>query len=60
MILKKTMESEIISRFLNALGDINLQLAGYILANANLKKLGQKATTNSVQTTKLAKRAFKH
>ena len=60
MISKNAMESEIISRFLNALGDINLQLAGYNLANADLKILGQKATTNSVQTTKLAKRPFKH
>ena len=56
---KQTAEVEIISSFLNAVGDKKPQLVGFNSANADLKILVQRATANSVQATKFAKRPNK-
>ena len=56
---KQTAEAEIISRFLNAVGDKKPQLVGFNSAKADLKILVQRATANSVQAAKFAKRPNK-
>ena len=56
---KQTAETEIISRFLNAVGDKKPQLVGLNSANSDLKILLQRATANSVQAAKFAKRPNK-
>lgn len=56
---KQTVEAEIVSRFLNAVGDKKPQLVGLNSANADLKMLVQMATANSVQAAKFVKRPNK-
>ena len=52
---KQTAEAEIVSRFLNAVGDKRPQLVGFNSTNADLKILVQRATANSVQAAKFVK-----
>lgn len=56
---KQTAEAEIISRFLNAVGDNNPQLVGFNSAKADLKILVQRAAANTVPAAKFAKRPNK-
>ena len=56
---KQTAEAEIISRFLNAVGNKKTQLVGFNSANADLKILVERATANTVQAAKFAKRPNK-
>ena len=56
---KQTAKAEIITRSLNAVRDKKPQLVGFNSANADLKILVQRATANSVQATKFAKRPNK-
>ena len=56
---KQTAEAEIISRLLNALGDKKPQLVGFNSANADLKIVVERATANTVQAAKFAKRPNK-
>ncbi|MBC8259572.1 MAG: 3'-5' exonuclease [SAR324 cluster bacterium] len=56
---EQAVEFEILSRFLNAVGEKRPQLVGYNSAKADMKILLQRAVANGVQAAKFAKRPNK-
>ncbi len=56
---EQTNESEILSRFLEAIGDRQPQLVGFNSAKADLKIMVQRAVANGIQAEKFTKRPNK-